>query len=88
MTAITDKTLRDKIMKEKTLEVKKITELIKQNTYEKKNKKNTKPEALVSMKEKHIIKEEPEQRMERFGAKPKNKNFGNRPCRYCSAPKL
>ena len=36
MTAITDKKLRDKIMKEKTLEMKKIIDLIKQNTYEKK----------------------------------------------------
>ena len=36
MTAITDKKLRDKIMKEKTLEMKKIINLIKQNTYEKK----------------------------------------------------
>ena len=43
-------------------------------------------EALISTKEKHIIKEEPIQRMERYGTKPKNKNFGNRPCRYCSAP--
>ena len=86
MTAITDKKLRDKIMKEKTLEMKMI-ELIKQNTYEKKNKKNTIPEYnLISTKEKHIIKEEPIQRMERYGVKPKNKNFGNRPCRYCSAP--
>ena len=41
MTLITDKKLRDKIMKEKTLELKKITELINQNAYEKKNKKNT-----------------------------------------------
>ena len=86
MTAITDKKLRDKIMKEKTLELKKIIELIKQNTYEKKNKKNTIPEALISSKEKQIIKEEPIQRMERFGTKPKNKEFGNRPCRFCSAP--
>ena len=52
MTAITDKKLRDKIMKEKTLELKKVIELIKQNTYEKKNKKNTIPEALKSTKEK------------------------------------
>ena len=37
MTAITDKKLRDKIMKEKKLELKKVIELIKQNTYEKKN---------------------------------------------------
>ena len=50
MTAITDKKLRDKIMKEKTLELKKIIELIKQNTYEKKNKKNTIPEALIASK--------------------------------------
>ena len=56
MTAITDKKLRDKIKKEKTLELKKIIELIKQNTYEKKNKKNTIPEALISTKEKQIIK--------------------------------
>ena len=86
MTAITDKKLRDKIMKEKTLELKKIIELIKQNTYEKKNKKNTIPEALISTKEKQIIKEEPIQRMEKFGARPKNRNFGNRTCRFCNAP--
>ena len=58
MTAITNKKLRDKIMKEKTLELKKTIELIKQNTYEKKNKKNTIPEALISTKEKHMIKED------------------------------
>ena len=86
ITAITDKKLRDKIMKEKTLELKKIIELIKQNTYEKKNKKNTIPEALISSKEKQMIKEEPIQRMERFGTKPKNEQFGNRPCRFCNAP--
>ena len=57
MTAITDKKLRDKIMKEKTLELKKIIELIKQNTYEKKNKKNTIPEALISTKEKNQSRE-------------------------------
>ena len=39
MTAITDKKLRDKIMNEKTLELKKVIELIKQNTYEKKKQK-------------------------------------------------
>ena len=86
MTAITDKKLRDKLMKEKTLELKTTIELIKQNTYEMKNKKNTIPEALISSKEKQMIKEEPIQRMERFGTKLKNKQFGNRPCRYCSAP--
>ena len=73
MTTITDKKLRDKMMKEKTLEMKKTIELIKQNTYEKKNKKNTIPEALIYTKERHIIKEEPIQRMERFGTRPKTK---------------
>ena len=37
MTAITDKKLRDKLKKEKTLEMKKTFEMIKQKTYEKKN---------------------------------------------------
>ena len=52
MTAMTDKKLRDKTMKEKSLELKKIFELIKPNTYKKKNKKNTIPEALIASKEK------------------------------------
>ena len=86
MTAITDKKLRDKVMKEKTLELKKIFELKNQNTYEKKNKKNTIPEASISTKEKHMMKEEPIQRMERFGTRPKNKNYGIRTCRFCNAP--
>ena len=56
MTAITDKRRRDKLTKENTLELKKTIELVKQNTYEKKNKKNTIiPEALISTKEKQAI---------------------------------
>ena len=86
MTAITDKKLRDRMMKEKTLEMKKTIELIKQNTSEKKNKKKTIPEALISAKERNTIKEEPIQRMEKFGTKPKTKITGNRPCRFCGAP--
>ena len=66
MTAITDKKLRDKLMKEKTLEMKKTIEMIKQTPFEKKNKKNTIPDALITTKEKQIIKEEPIQRMEKF----------------------
>ena len=58
MIAITDKKLRDKLMKEKKPEMKKTIEMIKQNTYEKKNNKNTIPEALISNREKEI-KEEP-----------------------------
>ena len=32
-----------------------------------------------------MIKEDTVQRIERFGTKPKNKYFGNRPCRFCNA---
>ena len=85
MTAITDKELRDELMKEKTLEQKKTIELIKQNTYETNNTKKTIPEPLISAREKHVIKEEPIQRMERFGARPKTRPTGNRPCRFCGA---
>ena len=59
MTAIIDKISRDKMMKEKTLEFKKTIELIEQNTYETKNKKNPIPKALNLAKEKQTIKEEP-----------------------------
>ena len=86
MTAITDKKLRDKLTKEKTLKMKKTIEKIKQNTYEKKNKKNTKPEALITAKEKQMIKEEPIQRMEKYGTRPKTRITGSRPCRFCNAP--
>ena len=86
MTAIYDKKLRDKLMKEKTLEMKKTIEMIKQNTYEKKNKKNTIPEALFTTKEKQIIEVEPIQKMEKLGTRPKKRTAGNRPCRFCNAP--
>ena len=85
ITTITDEKLRDKILKEKTLELK-IIKIIKQNTYEKKNKQNTIPEAFLSIKEKHIIKEEPIKKIERFGTRQKIKNFRNRACRSCTAP--
>ena len=66
--------------------MKKIIEMIKQNTYEKKNKKNTIPEALIALKEKQIIKKEPKQRMDKFGTRPKTRITRNRPCRFCNAP--
>ena len=50
-------------MKEKSLELKKTIELIKQKTYEKKTKR-TIPEALISTEKKTITKEEPIQRLE------------------------
>ena len=52
----------------------KAIELLKQNTYERKNKKNTIPEALISAKERQ--KKEPIQRMEKFGARPKSERRG------------
>ena len=85
MTAITDKKLRDKLMKEKNSEMKKTIEMIKQNTYEKKNNKNTIPEVLISNREKEI-KEEPIQRKDKFNTRPRNKPNNNRPCRFCNAP--
>ena len=85
MTAITDTKLRDKLMKEKKLELKKTIEMIKQNTYDRKNRKNTIPEALISNREKEI-KEEPIQRMERSDIRPKNKFTNEKPCRFCNAP--
>ena len=74
------------MMKEKTLELKKTFELIKQNTYEKKNKENKIPEALISAKERHTIKGEPIQKVKNFGTRPKNRTTGNRPRRFCGAP--
>ena len=85
MTAITDKKLEFKMMKEKTLEMKKTIELIKQNTYEKKNKKNTIPEALITTKENQLIKEEPIQRMEKFGTRP---NYRNTSMQILQQPEL
>ena len=83
LTAIRDKKLRDKLMKEKEPEMKKTTEMIKQNLFE--NKKNTIPEALISNREKEI-KEEPIQRMDKFNTRPRKKFNNNRPCRFCNAP--
>ena len=85
MTAIIDKKLRDKLMEEESLELEKTIELIKQNTYEKKNKKNTIPETMILTRKKHAIKEEPIQRMERFGTRPKTRPTGNKSCRFCGA---
>ena len=84
MTAITDTKLRDKLMKEKKFELKKTIEMIKQNTYERNNRKNTIPEALITSRE-NEIKEEPIQRMERFGTRQKNRTMIEKPCKFCNA---
>ena len=85
MIAITDTKHRDKLMKEKKLELKKTIEMIKQNTYKRKNRKNTIAEALISHREKEI-KEEPILRMERSDTRPKNKFTNEKPCKFCNAP--
>ena len=72
-------------MKEKKVEMKKTIEMIKQNNYEKKNSKNTIPEALSSNQEKEI-KEETIQRMDKFTTRPKNKFNNNKLCKFCTAP--
>ena len=84
MTAITDTKLRDKLMKKKKRELKKTIEIIKQNTYKRKNRKNTIPEALITNRKK--MKEEPIQKMERFGPRPKNRTTKEKPCKLCNAP--
>ena len=61
MNSIIDKKLRDKLMKQPKADMKKTIELIKQDTYDRKHKKNTIPEALISK----TIKEEPIQRVEK-----------------------
>ena len=85
ITRTTDTKLRDKLLKEKKLELKKTIEIIKQNTYERKNQKNTIPEDLISNREKEI-KEEPIQRVERSDTRPKKNKFTNKKqCKFCNA---
>ena len=85
MTAITDKKLRYKLMKEKKPEIKKTIEMIERNTYEKQNNENKIPQALISNREKEI-KEKPKRRKEKFNARPRKKFNNNRSCRFCNAP--
>ena len=86
MTAITDKKLRDKIMKENTLELKKTIELIKKNTYEKNQKEHNTGTFDINRRKAY----------NKRGTNPKNgtirnktekQKFRNRACRFCTAPK-
>ena len=52
MTAIMDTKLREKLMEEKKLDLKKTIDTIKQITYERNNRKTTIPEALISHRKK------------------------------------
>ena len=55
----------------------KAIELIKQNTYENKNKNNKIPEAFFTTKEKQLIKEEPIQKKGKTRCQNENKNYRN-----------
>ena len=60
---------------EKNCRIKKTIELIKQNTYEKKNKNNTKPEALILTKDEQIIKKIRDREWKYSGRNSKVENF-------------
>ena len=59
--------------------------MIKQNTYERKIRKNTILEALIKNREKEI-NEEPIQKRERLGTRPKNRTTDEKPCKFSNAP--
>ena len=75
MTAITDKKLRDRMMKEKTLELKKTIELIKQNTNEKKTRKNNTVGIDFGKRKKHN-KRGTDTKNGKIRNKTKNQNHG------------
>ena len=83
LTSITGIKVRDKLLKEKDLDLPKVVKQIKQNTYDRKDKKNTIPETLTSNREKDI-KEEPIHKIthtRKYGTKPKERpNYRN--CRH------
>ena len=72
ITSITDKKLREKLIREKTLNLKTTVELIRQNSYDRRHKQSTIPTALEKDKE---IKEEPIQKIQ---PKFKTDKYGDR----------
>ena len=87
ITSITDRKLQDKQMKEKDLDVPKVVEQIQQNTYDRKNKKNTIREVLLSNRETDF-KEEPIHKIAytgQYGTRSKERHKDVN-CRYCDAP--
>ena len=60
ITSITDKKLRENLIREKTLNLKTTMDLVTQDSYEKRNKQSTIPPALAKEKE---MKEEPIQKI-------------------------
>ena len=72
ITSITDKKPREKVIREKTLNLKTTVELITQNSYDRRHKQSTIPAALAKDKE---IKEEPIQKIQQ---KFKTDKYGDR----------
>ena len=72
ITSITDKKLREKLIREKTLNLETTVELITQNSYDRRHKQSTIPAALAKDKE---IKEEPIQKIQ---PKFKTDKYGDR----------
>ena len=60
------------------MELRKTIEMIKQNTYERENRKNIIPGALITSREKEI-REELIQKKKRFGTRPKNRTTNEKP---------
>ena len=71
ITSITDKKLQEKLIREKTLNLKTTVELITQNNYDRRHKQSTMPTALAKDEE---IKEEPNQKIQ---PKYKTDKYGN-----------
>ena len=83
MTAITDTKLRDKLMKEKKLELKKAPELDKQNTYKRKTKKiqYLKLFSQTEKKTRKTIK-----KVGKIRNKTENKIINDKTCKFGNAP--
>ena len=87
MTAIIDKNLRDKIMKQKTLELKKMLEIIENKTHTKKKQEKHNTGGVNFGKGKTHNHRRTDTKNGEFDARPKPRATGNRPCRFCGAPK-
>ena len=85
--SITDRKIRQKLLKEEKLYVPKVVEQLQRNTYDRKKKKSTIPDGLISNRIKKL-KEEPIHKIThsgRYGTRPKERRK-ERNCRYCGSP--
>ena len=81
--SITDRKKRDKLFKGKDLDLPQVIEQTQQNTYDRKNKKNTIPEALISDR-KNASKNHLYTKKHISQNTEQDRNDGN--CRYCETP--